>query len=333
MTVTAPDLTLSEAARIVREAVKDKTYQLYPLGQEAAAYLRVKRKRLTDSSYRDYEGCLDKLARFFMDLQLDDFEPPIGTERLEEFLDATWGERKERTYNKNLSIIGDFFEQAVRRGRLYGDPTLPIERAKARGVYRTTFTPDQRRAIVASQPDLRDRIALRLLLDYGLRKGALKAVQFKHFDHARKRLTIFTKGQKVRELPIPHAAFWFDLERHLLDVEAQAQHYLMCRQRTIPRAGVRRFPDKQMGDHGMHLWWYRCLERAGVVAKGETSGERMHKARHTAGQRVLDATGNLKAVQKLLGHSSIQTTGDVYADWDDQQLAATLADILEGDDA
>jgi site-specific recombinase XerC len=46
----------------------------------------------------------------------------------------------------------------------------------------------------------------------------------------------------------------------------------------------------------------------------------MHKARHTAGQRVLDATGNLKAVQKLLGHSSIQTTGDIYADWDIDQL-------------
>ena len=44
------------------------------------------------------------------------------------------------------------------------------------------------------------------------------------------------------------------------------------------------------------------------------SGEKMHKARHSAGQRVLDATGNLKATQKLLGHSSIQTTGDIYAD-------------------
>ena len=49
----------------------------------------------------------------------------------------------------------------------------------------------------------------------------------------------------------------------------------------------------------------------------------MHKARHTAGQRLLDATeGNLKAVQKLLGHASIQTTGDVYTDWDIEQLAA-----------
>jgi integrase len=86
-----------------------------------------------------------------------------------------------------------------------------------------------------------------------------------------------------------------------------------------------------MGAHGLRRWWYACLERAGVVPKGTSSGERMHKARHTAGQRVLDATGNLKAVQKLLGDSSIQTTGDIYADWDDEQLARTLADVLEDD--
>ena len=56
----------------------------------------------------------------------------------------------------------------------------------------------------------------------------------------------------------------------------------------------------------------------------------MHKARHTAGQGVLDATGNLKATQKLLGHASIQTTGDVYADWDIDQLAETIGDRLGG---
>jgi integrase len=86
-----------------------------------------------------------------------------------------------------------------------------------------------------------------------------------------------------------------------------------------------------MSDHGLHRWWYGCLERAGIVAAGSLSGERMHKARHTAGQRVLDHTGNLKAVQKLLGHASIQTTGDVYADWDIDQLAATMADVLRDD--
>lgn len=58
----------------------------------------------------------------------------------------------------------------------------------------------------------------------------------------------------------------------------------------------------------------------------------MHKGRHTAGQRVLDATGYLKAVQKLLGYSSIQMTGDIYADWGIDQLAATMADVLAQDD-
>lgn len=99
-----------------------------------------------------------------------------------------------------------------------------------------------------------------------------------------------------------------------------------------PRVGVRRYPDKPMSGHAAHDWWYRCLATAGIVAPGTTSGERMHKSRHTAGQRVLDATGNLKAVQKLLGHASIQTTGDIYADWDIDQLAATMADVLAADD-
>ena len=75
------------------------------------------------------------------------------------------------------------------------------------------------------------------------------------------------------------------------------------------------------------------MARAGVVEEGVTSGEKMHKARHSAGQRVLDATGNLKAAQKLLGHSSIQTTGDIYADWDIDQLAATMSQVLAEDAA
>jgi integrase/recombinase XerC len=324
-------LTLAEAARIMREAVRDKSYQQTPVGHEAAAYLRVKRKRLTDSSYRDYEASLDKLARHFPDLQVEDFEPPVGTERIEEFLDAQWGSSAPRTYNKNLSITRDFFRHQILRGRMRGDPTLPIERARSRQVYRTTFNNDQRRAIIAEADQRRDRIALRLLLDYGLRKGALQAVQFKHFDHQRRRLTIFTKGQRVREVPIPHPAFWLDLERHILDVEAEPGHYLMPRVKGNG-AATTLDPTKPMGVHGMHSWWYRQLAAAGVVPAGTSSGERMHKARHTAGQRVLDATGNLKAVQKLLGHSSIQTTGDVYADWDLDQLAATMADVLSHED-
>ncbi len=320
--------------------MRDKSYRAFPIGQEAGHYLRAKRKRLTASSYRDYECCLDKLARYFADLEIGDLEPPVGTQRLEEFLDDQWGERAAAPTTRTSPSCATSSSSMCCAGNLHGDPTLAIERARKREVYRTTFTNDQIRAIIAAQDELRDRVAVRLLLDYGLRKGALQGDPVQALrppPQAPRRCS--RRASRVRELPIPHPEFWFDLERLILESEAEPGHYLIPQQTT--RASryehrrpvewrIRRFPEKPMGDHGLHTWWYACLERAGVVAQGTTSGERMHKARHTAGQRVLDATGNLKATQKLLGHASIQTTGDVYADWDIDQLAGDDANRLGG---
>jgi integrase len=332
----APSLTLVAATRIVRDATKNKSYRAFPLGQAAGAYLRQNRGRLLPTTYATYESGLDKLARHFCDLDLPDFEPPVGTERLEEFLDDTWGDAAPRTRAKNLSILKGFFEWAVLTGRMYGDPARPIRPPKKRGVERTIFSEDQTRAIIASAPSRRDRVALHLLLRVGIRKGALQRVQFKHFDHAHGRLTIFTKGGKVQMLPVVDPAFWNDLERHILDWGAAPDDYLICHTRSIPRQfkggtqlAVTEYRTEPMGVHGLHRWWYRCLERARVVPPGTTKGERMHKARHTAGQRVLDHTrGNLKAAQKLLGHSSISTTADIYVDWDIDQLAEVMREIL-----
>lgn len=332
-----------EAVRTMRQAVKDKTYRAYPMGQEAGEYLRWKRGRITEATYRDYESCLDKLARTYADLEIGDFEPPIGTQRVEEFLDQLWGDAAPRTYNKNLSVIKDFFKFAVLKGKLHGDPSLPINPHKKRDVHREVFSSSVRIRILGDGPDpenlRRDRIALRLLLDYGLRKGALRGVQFRHFDSNRRRLTIFTKGKRVRELALPDGALWDDLEKLRFETGAHDSHYLLCRQKAIFRGYDRntgdpimklwKFPEQGMGEHGAHDWWYGCLQRAGVVPQGVTRGEKMHKSRHTAGQRVLDKTGNLKAAQRLLGHASIATTGDQYTDWDADQLAETMRMVLE----
>jgi site-specific recombinase XerD len=344
----SPDATptlqlLKLAARVQREAVKNKAYRAFPLGQDAGAYLRQNRGRLLPNTYKTYESCLDKLARYFADLELRDFEPPLGTERLEEFVDEHWGEKASRTRAKNISILKGFFEWAVLSGRMYGDPARPIRPPKKRGVHRETFSGAQKAQILAAGPDPdslhRDRCALRLLLIYALRKESLRRIQFSHFDHERRRLTIFTKGAKVRSIPIVEAAFWHDLERHILDWGAEPDDYLLCRRDLRPnrhKAGekfVTEHRDEPMGVHGLHKWWYRCLQRAGVVSEGVTRGRKMHMARHTAGQSVLDRTGNLKAVQKLLGHSSITTTGDIYTDWDIDQLEETMRYVTGEDES
>lgn len=85
-----------------------------------------------------------------------------------------------------------------------------------------------RTRLLAANDDLRDRVALRLLLGYGRRKGSLQGIQYHHFDHQRRRLTlVVAKGSKVRELPIPDRYLWLDFERLILEVEAQPHHYLL----------------------------------------------------------------------------------------------------------
>src|SRR5215471_5056540 len=70
--VRAPDspadrggrLTFGEAARIIREAVKDKRYRKTPLGQLVGRYLRWFRNEYgaTDSTIRDYEAVLGRMS-------------------------------------------------------------------------------------------------------------------------------------------------------------------------------------------------------------------------------------------------------------------------------
>lgn len=337
------------AARLLRERLKDKAYRAYPLGGEWAAFMRWGRGSWTEATYRDYESCGDKLARTFPDLELSDFEPPVGTERLEEFLDALWGEKAPGTYNKNLTIVHQFFKFCALKGKIHGDPTLPLRRRKKRQPHRGVFNDNAMRAIIANGPSpdpkymYRDRVALRLLLDWALRKGALNAIQYRHFDRPRKRLTIFTKGEKVFDKIIYDEGFWHDLDLAQMALGAEADHYLMCSHRTLNRfAGYDRATgkplstrteldklEKGMSSRALHDWWYRCLERAGIAASGQRSGEKMHKARHSSGQRLLEEFHDIKLVQKHLNHTSATTTLESYVDYDEFAVADAMEKMLE----
>jgi site-specific recombinase XerC len=353
-----------------------------PLQDHVDAYMRYKKLRLTPASQRGYAGTLRELVRFFPSEKLSDFEPPKGTHLLEDFLVEKWGEREGRTLNKNLTVLCDFFKWHVLRENMLRDPTASIEKARVPELRHTTFTPEQRARILAVNPAPRDQIALRLLLDYGLRKGSLLAVRFDSFDPVKRRVSFHMKGDRYHSVPIPDTRVW----ELLAQLDEPGHHYLMPKQvlrkrRPPERAEFRRlkralsvvdrrasritdqlsafeiawtraaldtaadwlrlaedaasyqvvesWPDRGMGEHSAHDWWYHCLQRAGIVDKGVTRGQRMHQARHSAGQRVLEVTGNLKAAQALLGHRNISTTGNTYTGWD-EHLDQTMADVVPG---
>ena len=54
-------------------------------------------------------------------------------------------------------------------------------------------------------------------------------------------------------------------------------------------------------------WWHELTERSGVGRR------RFHASRHTAATLMLDAGVPLEVISKILGHSSLSVTADIYA--------------------
>ena len=208
-------LTVAEAARMMRDALRDRSYRATPLGLEVARYYRWKKNEwgATAETLRDYEATLARTALFFADLDLPDFSPPVGTDRLRECWDNYWGHLSPRTRAKVRSTWIDFFEWAVRERGLHGNPARALAAPKKRDVPTETFPPSVTERIITAQMYPADIVAATLILRYGLRRGGIVNAQRRHFDFERRLLTVHTKGGRIYPLPLPDDALWLALGR------------------------------------------------------------------------------------------------------------------------
>ncbi len=308
---------------MMREALKDRSYRATPLGLEVGHYCRWKKNEwgARPETLRDYEAILAKLALDHADLDLGDFEPPVGTERLREFIDNRWGERTGRTRAKVISVLRDFFAYQVREQRLHGNRRF---RSSGHGDATPYAEPHRRgrREDPAACPRQRDRVALLLLFRLGVRKGELGRVQFRHYDG--RNLTVQGKGGKVRLLPVVDDDLRLELERQILDRRPDPDEFLLYPEKLGPEfyggpVGV--IWEKRttgLSSTALHRWWARRLQDAGLPHRP------MHEARHTAITEFLRDTGNLKLAQMLAGHADIGTTANVYAHLDTSDLETAL---------
>ena len=196
---TTPRLTLGEAARIIREAVKDKSYRSTPLGQLVGRYLRWFRDEFgaTESTLRDYEAVLARMS-----LTLADKEPiDVSVDDLRDVIDL-WGERSPPTRQKVTSVVRAFWSWAEEQGHIAISPAARIRRPRAEKRVAPLLPADARPRLLTVAKHPRDRLALFCLLLLGVRRGELAGIQVRDFDAHRCTLRVYGKGRKERILPL-----------------------------------------------------------------------------------------------------------------------------------
>jgi integrase len=335
-------LTLAEASRIVREAMRDQSYRATPLGTMVGRYVRWFRNEwgATEATIRDYEAILARMA-----LTLSDREPiEVTTEDLRDVIDL-WSARTARTRAKVTSVIRAFWFWAEEQGHIAISPAARIRRPRAERREARVLPLDARPRLLSVAKHPRDRLGLFCLLALGLRRGELANVQVRDFDAQRGRLRVFGKGQKERTIPLkgpilaelrlflstdlPHVGRLPEPDDYLLyPMQPRLAGKLSEGQ---AKRTYKAWPKKRPSGQSVHRWWYRQAEAAGLVGPGVTSGLNMHQARHAFAQELRRVAG-IDATSHALGHADLSTTLGIYGHFEDSDLEAAMeayADWLE----
>jgi integrase/recombinase XerC len=327
-------LTLGEAARIIREAVRDKSYRETPLGQLVGRYVRWFRNEYgaTEATIRDYEAVLARMS-----LTLADKEPiEVSVDDLRDVIDL-WGERSPRTRQKVPSVVLAFWSWAEEQGHIAISPAARIRRPRAEQRVARLLPADARPRLLTVAKHPRDRLALFCLLLLGVRRGELAGIQVRDFDAHRCSLRVHGKGRKERLLPLrgpvlaelrlflgtdlPHVGRLPEPDDYLL--YPMKKVYAGRGSEGQQKLAVRAYPKKRPSPQAVHRWWYRQLEDAGLVGRGITHGLNMHLARHTFATELRRVAG-IDAASQALGHADLNTTLGIYGHRDQTDLEAAM---------
>jgi integrase/recombinase XerC len=143
---------------------------------------------------------------------------------------------------------------------------------------------------------VRNRAMVELLYATGLRVGELAALDVDDLNPDRRTLRVVGKGNKERTVPygVPAALAvddWLRRGRPLLAVgHSGPALFLGSRGNRVDQRQV------------------RTVVKEIFEALGDTSATGPHALRHSAATHLLDGGADLRAVQEILGHSSLATT-------------------------
>ena len=209
-----------------------------------------------------------------------------------------------------LSAWRGFYAYLARQHAITRNPCAGIRPPKSAKRLPAALSPDEAVRLVTIEGTdplvRRDRAMFELLYSSGLRLAELTGANVVDVAFDAGEITVTGKGSKTRIVPVGQAALdalstWLP-ERERLAVENEPALFVSRNGRRIsPRAVQQR----------VKLWG---------IKQGVGSPVHPHVLRHSFASHLLQSSGDLRAVQEMLGHASIAST-QVYTHLDFQHLA------------
>ncbi len=217
-----------------------------------------------------------------------------------------------KSIQRLLASIRSFYEYLQEEGVARKNPAEGVRAPKAAKRLPDTLDADQMARLLqieGQEPEIvRDRAVMELLYSSGLRLAELISINLSDIDLREGLVTVTGKGRKTRIVPVGREAL------------KALQAWLKRRGELAKPEDTTLFVGPRGGPLSPRTVQAR-LKRWGV-AQGVQQGVHPHLFRHSFASHVLESSGDLRAVQELLGHANISTT-QIYTHLDFQHLAKT----------
>ncbi|MBK7353954.1 MAG: tyrosine recombinase XerC [Nitrosomonas sp.] len=211
---------------------------------------------------------------------------------------------------RTLSAWRTFFQYLIRFHSYQNNPCQGIKVPKSPKYLPHTLSPDEAAKLMdfenTDELSARDLAMFELFYSSGLRLQELVQLKPHDIDFSEGQVRVIGKGEKTRIVPVGHYALealkiWLNQRETLARINSDALFVSSRGNRIHPRTIQQRLKvraDQQQLQSKVHP----------------------HSLRHSFASHVLQSSGDLRAVQEMLGHASISTT-QVYTHLDFQHLA------------
>jgi len=272
-------------------------------------YLKFERG-LSERTCDAYRRDLDQLALEMERLEISD--PALLTEHSIRGLVARLHRKGlgSKSLQRLLSAIRSFFRWQMKEGMVGHDPAASVKAPKADRKLPVTLDADTVTRLLEIKTDspiaFRDRAIMELFYSSGLRLSELADLRWHQVDFSSGLVTVTGKGNKTRMVPLGSYA---------------ADALLEWRKARAGFAGFEQ-PHVFVSNRGNPISPRTIQARIKHWARVQGIPQKVHPhlLRHSFASHLLESSGDLRAVQELLGHADISTT-QIYTHLDFQHLA------------